>query len=89
MLLNAAQVPAIALNTVIHMSLIKSLILTATALSSSAVLAEDGSERASQAAQKMRVAQEARFIDQNSGEASRFVSADEQSRAEQLKKSEG
>nr|WP_195758832.1 hypothetical protein [Pseudomonas syringae] len=72
-----------------HMSLIKSLILTAAALSSTAVLAEDGSERASQAAQKMRVAQEARFIDQNSGEASRFLSADEQSRTKQLKKSEG
>jgi hypothetical protein len=71
------------------MNFIKSMMFTAAALSCTAVLAEDGSERAGQAAQKMRLAQEARFIDQQSGEASRFVSADEQSRAEQLKKSEG
>jgi hypothetical protein len=71
------------------MTFMKSIIFTVAALSCTSVWAEDGSERVGQAAQKMRIAQEARFIDQQSGEASRFVSADEQSRAEQLKKSEG
>jgi hypothetical protein len=71
------------------MSFMKSMMFTVAALSCTAVLAEDGSERAGQAAQKMRLAQEARFIDQKSNEASRVVSADEPSRAEQQKKSEG
>jgi len=75
--------------TVIIMNLIKSMVFAAVALSCSAAFAEDGSERASQAAQKMRIAQEARFDSQNSTDASRYVNADEKSGAEQLKKSEG
>lgn len=75
--------------TVITMNLIKSMVFTAVALSCSAAFAEDGSERANQAAQKIRIAQEARFDSQNSTDASRYVNADEKSRAEQLKKSEG
>ena len=70
------------------MNLIKSLVFTVTVLSCTAVLAEDGSDRASQAAQKMRLVQETRFND-HGNEASRLVSADEKSRAEQMKKSEG
>lgn len=74
---------------VITMNLIKSIVLAAVALSCSAAFAQDGSERSNQAAQKMRIAQEARFDGQNSNDASRYVSADEKARAEQLKKSEG
>ncbi|HEY0290323.1 MAG TPA: hypothetical protein VGC62_25510 [Pseudomonas sp.] len=70
------------------MNLIKSLVFTATVLSCTSVLAEDGSDRASQAAQKIRLAQQTHFND-HSSEASRFVSADEKSRAEPMKKSEG
>lgn len=71
------------------MNLIKSMAFAAVALSCTAVFAQDGSERSNLAAQKMRIAQEARFESQKSTDASRYVSADEKSRAEQLKKSEG
>jgi hypothetical protein len=67
----------------------KSIMFTVAALSCTAVLAEDGSERAGQAAQKMRLAQEMRSNDKKSTEASQFVSADEKSRVELLEKSEG
>jgi hypothetical protein len=71
------------------MNLIKSLIFTATVLSCTAALAEDGSDRVNLTAQKMRLAQETRVNDPNS-EASRLVSTDEKkSAAEQMKKSEG
>lgn len=75
--------------TVIIMNLIKSMVFAAVALSCSAAFAEDGSERANQAAQKMRIAQEVRFDSQNGIDTSRYVNADEKSHAEQLKKSEG
>ncbi|GFM80263.1 hypothetical protein PSCICN_09550 [Pseudomonas cichorii] len=71
------------------MKLLKSMVFTAVALSCTAAFAKDGSERASPAALKMRIAQEARFNEQNRSETSRLVSADEKPRAEQIKKSEG
>jgi hypothetical protein len=73
---------------VITMNLIKSMVFTVVALSCTAAFAQDGSERSNQAAQKMRIAQEARFEGQNS-DTSQYASADDKSRAEQLKKSEG
>jgi hypothetical protein len=74
---------------VITMNLIKAMVIAVVAVSCTAAFAQDGSERSNQAAQKMRIAQEARFDGQNSSDASRYVSADEKSRAEQLKKSDG
>ncbi len=71
------------------MNLIKSMVFAAVTLSCTAAFAEDGSERSNQAVQAMRIAQEARFDDQNKGDGSRYVSADEKSRAEQLEKSGG
>ncbi|WP_407309412.1 hypothetical protein [Pseudomonas sp. nanlin1] len=71
------------------MNFIKSMMFTVAALSSTAVLAEDGSERAGQAAQEVRFAQEGRVNDQNGTGTSRFVSSDEKPRVEQPEKSEG
>lgn len=71
------------------MNSIKSLVLIIVALSSTSALAHDGSERASPAAQKMRIAQEERFNQQNRDAATEYVRADEQPRADQPKKSEG
>ncbi len=71
------------------MKLIKSIAFVAAALSCSLAFAEDGSERANQAAQKMRIAQEARFDDQRNSETSRLVNSDEPSRDQRTNKSEG
>ncbi|MBX8493644.1 hypothetical protein K5D67_01860 [Pseudomonas cichorii] len=71
------------------MKLLKSMVFAAVALSTTAAFAKDGSERASPAALKMRLAQEVRFIEQNRGETSRLVSADEKPHDDWMKKSEG
>jgi hypothetical protein len=71
------------------MNLIKSMILTVAALSCTTVFAQDGSELASQAAQKMRVAQEARFYDQEGKSSTEYVRSDAKAPVEQMKKSEG
>lgn len=69
------------------MNLIKSLVLIVAALSCTAVFAQDGSERSSHAAQKMRVAQEVRFNDQKA--ATEYIRAEEKSGTNEAKKSEG
>lgn len=61
---------------VITMKLIKSIAFTIAALSSTAALAHDGSERASPAAEKIKVAQEQRFNDQINNETSRLVNTE-------------
>ncbi|AHF67801.1 hypothetical protein PSCICM_27540 [Pseudomonas cichorii] len=71
------------------MKLLKSMVFAAVALSTTAAFAKDGSERASQAAHNMRIAQEVRFNEQNRNETSPLVSVEKTSRAEQMKKSEG
>ncbi|MEX6666283.1 hypothetical protein [Pseudomonas sp. W2-17] len=69
------------------MNLIKSLVLTVAALSSTSLFAQDGSERSNHAAQKMRIAQEVRFNDKKA--ATEYVRVEEKSRADDVKKSEG
>ncbi|WP_122316181.1 hypothetical protein [Pseudomonas cichorii] len=69
------------------MNLIKSLVLTVTALSCTAVLAHDGSERSSPAAEKMRIAQEVRFNAQ--GNATEYARAEKKLRADDAKRLEG
>lgn len=64
------------------MKLIKSLVITVAALCSTAVLAEDGSERAGQASQQMRLAVEQRQQDQANNQADTLISADEKKRVE-------
>lgn len=71
------------------MNLIKSLTLTIAALSCTAVYAQDGSERAGQAAQKMRIAQQIRANTLQDNSAVEYVRADEKPRADQTNKSEG
>lgn len=57
------------------MNLIKSIAFTVAALSSTAALAHDGSERASPAAEKIKIAQEQRFNDKTN-ETSRLVNTE-------------
>jgi len=71
------------------MKLIKSMALTVIALSSTAAFADDGSDFATPAADKMRLAQELRFQEQSRSQNERFVNADEQAKPEQSTKSEG
>lgn len=70
-------------------NVLKSMVLTFAALTSTAVMAEGGSERASQAAEKMRMAQQMRFEDQRSNEAARLVNADKKPTTDLPRKSEG
>ena len=58
------------------MNLIKSLFFTVAVLSCTAALAEDGSERSSQAVQKMRLDQAALFNDRDNSQASQPVNTD-------------
>ncbi|WP_349970687.1 hypothetical protein [Pseudomonas caspiana] len=58
------------------MNIIRSIALTVVALSSATAMAHDGSERASPAAEKIKVAQEQRFNDQLNSESSRLVNID-------------
>ena len=77
------------------MNLIKSLFFTVAVLSCTAALAEDGSERSSQAVQKMRLDQAALFNDRDNSQASQPVNTDNtdnthnKPRAEKTGKSEG
>ena len=74
------------------MNLIKSLFFTVAVLSCTAALAEDGSERSSQAVQKMRLDQAALFNDRDNSQASQPVNTDNtdnKPRAENTEKSEG
>lgn len=74
------------------MNLIKSLFFTVAVLSCTAALAEDGSERSSQAVQKMRLDQAALFNDRDNSQASQPVNTDNtdnKPRAENTGKSEG
>lgn len=74
------------------MNLIKSLFFTVAVLSCTAALAEDGSERSSQAVQKMRLDQAALFNDRDNSQASQPVNTDNTDnnpRAEKTEKSEG
>nr|WP_237236278.1 hypothetical protein [Pseudomonas syringae]ARO44850.1 hypothetical protein [Pseudomonas syringae pv. actinidiae] len=70
------------------MNLLKTLVLTVAALTSATVFAQDGSERANVAAQKMQLAQEARFNDQSDDKHSEYVRSDDK-QADDSKKSEG
>ncbi|KPW17995.1 MULTISPECIES: hypothetical protein [Pseudomonas syringae group] len=70
------------------MKLIKSMVFAVAALSATAAFADDGNEYASIAADKMRLAQELRFKEQNSQKAERYVNSDDK-KAEQTTKSEG
>ena len=58
------------------MTTIKAIAFTLVALSCTAAMAHDGSERASPAAEKIKVAQEQRFNDQINGESSRLVNTE-------------
>ena len=77
------------------MNLIKSLFFTVAVLSCTAALAEDGSERSSQAVQKMRLDQAALFNDRDNSQASQPVNTDNtdntdnKPRAEKTEMSEG
>ncbi|WP_440856589.1 hypothetical protein [Pseudomonas syringae] len=71
------------------MKLVKSMVFAVAALSATAAFADDGNEYASPAADKMRLAQEMRFKEQNSSKAERYVNADERAEAERSTKSEG
>ena len=71
------------------MNLIKSLFFTVAVLSCTAALAEDGSERSSQAVQKRRRDQAALFNDRDNSQASQPVNTDNKPRAEKTEKSEG
>ncbi|KPW77792.1 MULTISPECIES: hypothetical protein [Pseudomonas syringae group] len=70
------------------MKLIKSMVFAVAALSATAAFADDGNEYASTAADKMRLAQELRFKEQNSQTAERYVNSADK-KAEQTTKSEG
>ncbi|BBN65626.1 MULTISPECIES: hypothetical protein [Pseudomonas] len=71
------------------MKLVKSMVFAVAALSATAAFADDGNEYASPAADKMRLAQEMRFKEQNSSKAERYVNTDEKAEAERSTKSEG
>lgn len=71
------------------MNLLKSMVLTVAALSATAAFAQDGSELASQAAQKMKLAQELRFQNQSDDKATEYVKSDDKAPADQVKKTEG
>ena len=77
------------------MNLIKSLFFTVAVLTCTAALAEDGSERSSQAVQKMRLDQAALFNDRDNSQASQPANTDNtdntdnKPRAEKTGKSEG
>jgi len=71
------------------MNVIKSMVVAFAALTCTAVMAEGGSERAMQAAEKMRVAQQLRFDDPRSNESARLVNADKKPATDLPRKSEG
>ncbi|KPY33859.1 hypothetical protein [Pseudomonas syringae] len=72
------------------MKLVKSMVFAVAALSASAAFADDGNEYASTAADKMRLAQELRFKEQNSSnKAERYVNTDDNAKTERSTKSEG
>ena len=71
------------------MNVLKSMVVAFAALTCTAAMAEDGSERGGQAAQKMRVAQQLRFDDLRSNESARLVNADKKPATELPRKSEG
>ncbi|KTB92627.1 hypothetical protein AO073_24710 [Pseudomonas syringae ICMP 11293] len=72
------------------MKLVKSMVFAVAALSASAAFADDGNEYASTAADKMRLAQELRFKEQNSSnKAERYGNTDDNAKAERATKSEG
>jgi hypothetical protein len=75
--------------TVSTMNLLKSMVLTVAALTTTAVFAQDGSELASQAAQRMKIAQELRFQNQSDSKATEYVKSDDKARADQTKKTDG
>ncbi|MBC3948499.1 MULTISPECIES: hypothetical protein [Pseudomonas] len=67
------------------MNLIKSIAFTVAALSSAAAMAHDGSERASPAAEKIKIVQEQRFNDQLN-EASRLVNTEKKTSVDEPEK---
>jgi len=71
------------------MNVLKSMVVAFAALTCTAVMAEGGSERAMQAAEKMRVAQQLRFDDLRSNEATRLVNASKNPDTDLPRKSEG
>ncbi|MCR8718341.1 hypothetical protein NVV30_06500 [Pseudomonas syringae] len=71
------------------MKLLKSMILTAAALSCTSVFAQDGSERGNQAATKMRIAQEIRLNEQQADKATEYVRSEDKSRSSDAQKSDG
>jgi hypothetical protein len=71
------------------MNLLKSMVLSVAALSSTAALAQDASELAGQAAQTMKIAQELRFQNQSDDKATEYVQSEEKPSSEQPKKTEG
>ncbi|MCI8211229.1 hypothetical protein AUC61_17010 [Pseudomonas sp. S25] len=68
------------------MNIIRSIAFTVIALSSTVALAHDGSERASPAAEKIKIAQELKFNDQLNSEASRLVNTEKQTPANEPEK---
>ncbi|KPW51670.1 hypothetical protein [Pseudomonas syringae group genomosp. 3] len=72
------------------MKVIKSMVFAVAALSFTSAFADDGNEFASTAADKMRMAQEQRFReDQSTRQNEQYVNSDENSRSETSAKSEG
>ncbi|CAI8843124.1 MULTISPECIES: hypothetical protein [Pseudomonas syringae group] len=72
------------------MKVIKSMVFAVAALSFTSAFADDGNEFASTAADKMRMAQEQRFReDQSARQNEQYVNSDEKSRSETSAKSEG
>ncbi|WP_024658326.1 hypothetical protein N027_10580 [Pseudomonas syringae USA007] len=72
------------------MKLIKSMVFAVAALSFTSAFADDGNEFASTAADKMRMAQEQRFLEaQSTRQNEQYVNSDENSRSETSAKSEG
>lgn len=68
-------------------NLLKSTAFSVAALSSTAAFAQDGSELAGQAAQKMKIAQQLRFQKQGDGDkATEYVQSEETPGTEQPRK---
>ncbi|SOQ08928.1 hypothetical protein [Pseudomonas syringae group genomosp. 3] len=72
------------------MKVIKSMVFAVAALSFTSAFADDGNEFASTATDKMRMAQEQRFReDQSTRQNEQYVNSDENSKSETSAKSEG
>ncbi|MGN2386411.1 hypothetical protein ACTACB_08295 [Pseudomonas syringae] len=72
------------------MKVIKSMVFAVAALSFTSAFADDGNEFASTAADKMRMAQEQRFReDQSTRQNEQYVNSDENSKSETSAKPEG